>query len=94
MRAAWPELKAEREQYALTRAVLDLAQSGLKAHCQDQTTDHLWLSEDQAERSLACTLCDGCPILDPCLRAAKAQGETATVRGGFDFHARVWMKAG
>lgn len=42
-------VKTER----FTRALLDLADQGLRTHCSDPETHHLWLSEEVAERRTA-----------------------------------------
>jgi Transcription factor WhiB len=69
----------------LTRALVNLAAQGLRTHCSDAGTGGLWLSEQESERREAARLCRGCPVLRPCLTAAKAQRETFGVWGGRDF---------
>jgi hypothetical protein len=36
---------------ALTRALITIASQGLRTHCSDPATHHLWLSEHEPERT-------------------------------------------
>jgi hypothetical protein len=76
----------------LTRALVDTASRGLRAHCSDPTTSALWLSEDEPERAEAVRLCRGCPVIQPCRTAATANNETFGVFGGKDFTRRPGKK--
>ena len=63
---------------ALTEALIEMAAQGQRPRCSQprcsQPEDHyLWLSEDHDERRQAARLCAGCPVIDPCDRAASAQ---------------------
>jgi hypothetical protein len=59
----------------LSMALLNMAARGERTHCTDPTTHRLWLSEHEGERAVAITLCDHCPVIDPCGQAAEANGE-------------------
>ena len=67
-----------------TRALVDLAARGLRTHCSDAETHHLWLSEEAHERAVAARLCRGCPALTECGEAAEARRERFGVWGGRD----------
>jgi hypothetical protein len=73
----------------LTRALIDLAAAGLRPHCSDPETHHLWTSEHRGERAEAALLCLGCPALDPCGTAAEARHERWGVWAGVDRSPRV-----
>ena len=75
-----------------TRALLDLAAAGLRTHCSDPTTHHLWLSEHDNERATAVMLCDRCPVLTVCLQTAEQRDERWGVWGGRDFSVRPGRK--
>jgi hypothetical protein len=68
----------------LTIALLGLAEQGLRTHCSDPTSHHLWLSEHESERALAVMLCDHCPVLTVCRDTAET-GERWGAWGGKDF---------
>jgi hypothetical protein len=53
--------------------------------CNDPELSHLWLSEIDAERAVAATLCPGCPVQLECWSAARAQDVTWGVWGSVDF---------
>ena len=72
----------------LTRALLNMAARGERTHCSDPATHHLWLSEHPAERAVAVTLCDHCPVVDPCRHTAEQHDERFGVFGGRDFSIR------
>jgi hypothetical protein len=72
----------------LTRALLELAASGLRTHCSDVEKHSDWISESDGERALAALWCRGCPALPPCLDAAQANRERWGVWGGRDFSQR------
>ena len=72
----------------LTRALLDLAAAGLRTHCSDPATHHLWLSERETERATAVMLCDHCPVLTVCRDTAEQRDERWGVWGGHDFSVR------
>jgi hypothetical protein len=79
----------------LTKALIDLAAVGLRTHCSDGETHHLWLSESESERAQAVRLCIGCAILTECREVGEYQ--TWGVFGGRDFTkipARPAAKAG
>jgi hypothetical protein len=65
----------------VTRALLDLADQGLRPHCSDRETHHLWLSEEITERRTAVELCRCCPVLKPCGHAVDARRERFGVEG-------------
>jgi hypothetical protein len=60
---------------ALTIALLGLADQGLRTHCSDPASHHLWLSERDAERAVAVLLCDHCPIITICRDTAEQRDE-------------------
>jgi hypothetical protein len=68
----------------LTRALINLAASGLRTHCSDPGSRELWVSDHPAERTEAARLCIGCPVLTPAVRQptpetnAGTSGEDAT----------------
>jgi Transcription factor WhiB len=68
----------------LTRALLDAAVAGLRPHCSDPPSRHLWLSEHEGERAEAVKLCSGCPVLAECDEAAEARQERFGVWAGKD----------
>jgi hypothetical protein len=73
---------AEAERFI--RALLDLAEQGLRTHCSDPASHHLWLSESVTERRIAVKLCRGCPVIEPCGQAAEARRERFGVWGAID----------
>jgi hypothetical protein len=77
----------------LTRALLDMAAAGLRTHCSDPTSHHLWLSEIDAERAVAAQLCQHCPVITPCRESAEFHDERFGVFGGRDFTRRPWKVA-
>ena len=68
----------------LTNALVDLAALGLRTHCSDPETRHLWLSDHAHDRAQAVKLCKGCPIIRPCGQAASARRETFGVWAAVD----------
>jgi WhiB family transcriptional regulator, redox-sensing transcriptional regulator len=76
---------------ALTRSLITLASQGRRPRCGDAGFNY-WVSEDQRDRNLAALWCDGCPVLDPCREAAKANDERWGVWGGVDFTVRPGKK--
>lgn len=74
------EIASER----LTKALIDLAAAGLRTHCSDPETHHLWLSEYPEERAQAAKLCEGCPVLIECWTASVARDERWGVWAGID----------
>jgi Transcription factor WhiB len=68
----------------LTRALVQAAADGLRPHCSDPPSRHLWLSEFEGERREAARLCGGCPVFRPCDQAAEARQERFGVWGGRD----------
>jgi len=76
----------------LTLALLGLAEQGLRTHCSDPTTHHLWLSEHEAERATAVMLCDHCPVLTVCQDTAEQRDERWGVWGGIDRSVRPGRK--
>jgi hypothetical protein len=46
---------------ALTLALLNIAARGERTHCSDPGSQHLWLSEHEAERQVAVMLSDQLP---------------------------------
>lgn len=77
--------RAREASNRLTRALLDLAAAGLRTHCSDPATHHLWLSERESERAAAVMLCDHCPVLQACQDTAVQRDERWGVWGGVDF---------
>jgi hypothetical protein len=71
----------------LTRALLNLAAQGLRTHCSDPSSHHMWLSELESERAVAVMLCDHCPVLNVCRSTAELRQETWGVWGD-DFSRR------
>jgi hypothetical protein len=69
----------------LTRALLDLAEAGLRTHCSDGTSKHFWLSEHELERAVAVELCRQCPILTVCHESAVENDHRWGVWGAVDF---------
>jgi hypothetical protein len=67
-----------------TKALIDLAAHGLRTHCSDPETHHLWLSEDEQERAIAVELYPECPVQLECWLAANARNEKFGVWGGVD----------
>jgi hypothetical protein len=78
------KVAAARAGERLTKALVDLAAQGLRTHCSDPESHHLWLSEDAEERARAVKLCRGCPIIGPCGEAASARRERFGVWSGVD----------
>ena len=72
----------------LTRALINLAASGLRTHCSDPGSRELWVSDHPAERTEAARLCIGCPVLTPCREAADARDERWHVWAGRDYTRR------
>jgi hypothetical protein len=70
---------------ALTIALLGLAEQGLRTHCSDPASHHMWLSEHDAERALAALMCNGCCVLAECGDAADANGERFGAWSGRDY---------
>jgi hypothetical protein len=68
----------------LTKALIDLAARGLRTHCSDPETHHLWLSDHEDERAQAAILCHGCPVELECWAAAAARDERFGVWSGVD----------
>jgi Transcription factor WhiB len=68
-----------------TKALIDLATRGLRTHCSDPETHHLWLSEDRHERAQAARLCVGCPVQPECWSVAVTRREWFGVWGAVDF---------
>jgi Transcription factor WhiB len=68
----------------LTKALIDLAAQGLRTHCSDPESSHLWLSEDRDERARAGRLCAGCPVTMECWAASVARDERWGVWAGID----------
>lgn len=70
----------------LARALLTLAEGGQRPRCSD--APHLALSDDAADRAIASTWCNGCPIFDACHEAGQferfgiwaGQDRTATAK--------------
>jgi hypothetical protein len=56
----------------LVKALIDLAARGLRTHCSDPATAHLWLSDHEAERAQAARLCNGCLVALECWGASVA----------------------
>lgn len=65
---------------ALSRALLTLAEDGQRPRCSD--APHLALSDDIAERAIATTWCEGCPVFAEC--EAAGQFEKFGVWAGVD----------
>ena len=63
-------LRASQASDVLTVALLTIASQGLRTHCSDPTSHHLWTSEYPQDRAIA---------------AAVANDERAYVWGGRDF---------
>jgi hypothetical protein len=59
----------------LVRALINAAAAGLRTHCSDGASKHMWLSDDEQERAVAVELCSGCPVIRECGEAASARGE-------------------
>ena len=90
------KIAAARASDRLAKALLDLAAQGLRTHCSDPETAHLWLSDHEAERRLAVRLCSNCPVFMECWDASVAQREEFGVWAGVDRtvrHARGRVKA-
>jgi hypothetical protein len=68
----------------LTLALLGLAEQGLRTHCSDPTSHHMWLSDHESERAAAVLLCDQCPVLTVYNDTAE-RDERWGVWGGVDF---------
>jgi Transcription factor WhiB len=68
----------------LTRALLTAAATGVLPHCADPDDAWRWLSEDANDRRIAAALCSGCPVIEPCGEAAKANRESFGVWSGVD----------
>jgi hypothetical protein len=65
---------------------------GLRPHCSDPTSPHMWLSESEHERAAAVLLCDHCPVLTVCHDTAEQRDERWGVWGGVDFSVRPGRK--
>lgn len=76
----------------LTMALLNAASRGEKIPCGDWSVNHLFLSEDPADRQIAMRLCHSCPVFDPCGEAADANQEVFDVRAGGDYTRRPGRK--
>ena len=90
------KIAAARASERLAKALIDLATQGLRTHCSDPETGHLWLSDLEAERRLAVRLCSNCPVIMECWDASVAQREEFGVWAGQDRtvrHARGKAKA-
>jgi hypothetical protein len=68
----------------LAKALIDLAARGLRTHCSDPQTSHMWLSESESERAQAARLCNGCPVSLECWGASVARREEFGVWSGVD----------
>ena len=78
---------------AFTKALLDLGAGGLRTHCSDPDSRHMWLSESAAERAEAAKLCRGCPVILECGQAATARKERWGVWAGVDRSPRAKRRA-
>jgi hypothetical protein len=67
------KIKAARATERLTMALMNSAARGLRPHCSDPETSHIWLSEHAEERARAARLCAGCPVELECWDAARAR---------------------
>jgi hypothetical protein len=76
----------------LTLALINAASQGLRPHCSDPTSHHMWLSEHDAERATAVLLCDHCPVLTVCRTTAEQRDERWGVWGGVDRSVRPGRK--
>jgi hypothetical protein len=72
--------RGREESERFTRALLNLPARGLRTHCSDPETHHLWLSESVVERRQATILCRGCPVKREC-GEAEARGERSASGG-------------
>jgi len=72
----------------LTKALTDAAARGLRHHCSDPETGHMWLSEHEDEREIAARLCLGCPVQPECWSVAVSRKERFGVWGAVDFTPR------
>ena len=68
----------------LTRALIDAAAKGLRPHCSDAGSHHLWLSDHEADRAIAARLCRHCPVETVCRDTAEQRDERWGVWGGVD----------
>jgi Transcription factor WhiB len=68
----------------LTRALIDAAAKGLRPHCSDAGSHHLWLSDHEADRAIAVRLCRHCPVETVCRDTAEQRDERWGVWGGVD----------
>jgi hypothetical protein len=73
-------------------ALITIASNGLRPHCSDAGTGDLWISEHPAGRAEAALLCTGCPVFDPCGKAADADPPTWGVWASRDFSRRPGRK--
>lgn len=72
-------------QEALTAALVDLLDVGLRPVCAEPGGHELWCSEDPDDRATAAAWClRGCPILAECEAAATAARESFGVWAGVD----------
>jgi hypothetical protein len=78
------KIAAARASERLTKALINVAAQGLRVHCSDPITSHLWLSEHPAERAEAARLCQGCPVEIECWVASVARNERWGVWAGID----------
>lgn len=76
----------------LDRALLDLAADGRRPRCGEPADHLLWTSESADERARAAALCAGCPVLQPCARAAEEEHELF-VWAGVDYGTRPVRKS-
>jgi Transcription factor WhiB len=84
---------------ALTMALLNLAEKGVRTPCSDApyresgvVFPNLWLSDNAGKRSVAAKLCRSCPVIEPCLESAQARDERHGVWGGVDLTQRPGKK--
>jgi hypothetical protein len=76
----------------LSKALINAASQGLRPHCSDPSSHHLWLSDHEAERQIAITLCDHCTVLTVCRDTAEQRDERWGVWGGVDRSVRPRRK--
>jgi hypothetical protein len=68
----------------LNTALITMASQGSRPRCADPIDHQLWTSEDQHDRDLAATWCNGCQVLSLCHQAADERDERWGVWGGRD----------
>jgi hypothetical protein len=76
----------------LNTALITMASQGSRPRCADPIDHQLWTSEDQHDRDLAATWCNGCQVLSLCHQAADERDERWGVWGGRDRSARPGRK--